>query len=107
MVPALLLLLMLVVVAVASALPDTGAQPTLHPSRPYQRAKQCPRVTPSGAPKTESQGLNARKSHSLAILKNSHTYSEAIPFLHTVFFKIKYALSVPRYSCTLQIYTII
>ena len=75
-VPAVLLLL-LVVVAVASAVPDTGAQPTLHPSRQCQRAKQCPRITPSGAPKTESQGPNARKSHSLAILKNPHTYSEA------------------------------
>ena len=81
MVPAVLLLL-LVVVAVASAAPDTGAQPTLHPSRPCQRAKQCPRVTPSGAPKTESKGLNARKSHSLAILKNPHTYSEVVPNLH-------------------------
>ena len=90
MVPAVLLLL--VVVAVASAVPDTGAQPTLHPSRPCQRAKQCPRVTPSGAPKTESKGLNARKSHSLAILKNPHTYSEAIPFLH--------AFRIPPQTCT-------
>ena len=67
MVPAVLLLL-LVVVAVASAVPDTGAQPTLHASRPCQRAKQCPWVTPSGAPKTENQGQNARKSHSQAII---------------------------------------
>ena len=32
MVPAVLLLLPLVVVALGSALPDTGAQPTFHPS---------------------------------------------------------------------------
>ena len=82
MVPAVLLLL-LVVAAVASVVPDTGAQPTLHPSRLCQRAKQCPRVTPSVAPKTESQGPNARKSHSLAMFfLKKHTYSEAVPFMH-------------------------
>ena len=83
-VPAALLLLLLAV-AQAGAVPSThttGAPPTLHPSRPCQREKQCPSVTAGCAPKTESKGPDARMSSPLAILKNPHTYSEAIPKLH-------------------------
>ena len=65
MVPAALLL-MLVVVALAAALPATGAQARLHPSRPCQRTKQCSGVTAADAPKTENKGMC------------SGTYSEAV-----------------------------
>ena len=76
MVPAALLLL-LSVVAQAAAVPATRAPARLHPSRPCQPTKQWSWVTASDAPKTENKGPAPERAHPLAILKKTHTYSEA------------------------------